>query len=135
MVLVSHNSQTWRTYTKKTNTYQIKQYHQSTNHRSIKIQPKTQVKIQTSTHPNTSKPTDPTVTMPQIPFFKPQQPKETQSLNQINKEEEKYSTTFDPTFYTRLASKLSPLLLWGYLSLGHGGILELQSFFMCPWWH
>ena len=100
-----------------------------------KYNPKTQVKIQTSTHPHTSKPTDPSVTMPQIPFFKPQQPKETQSLNQINKEEEKYSTTFDPTFYTRLASKLSPLLLWGYLSLGHGGILELQSFFMCPWWH
>ena len=51
---------------------------------------------------------DLSVTMPQIPFFKPQQPKETQSLNQINKEEEKYNTTFDPTFYTRLASKLSP---------------------------
>ena len=39
MVLVSHNSQTCRTYTQKTNTNQIKQYHQSTNHRSIKIQP------------------------------------------------------------------------------------------------
>ena len=73
-----------------------------------KYNPKTQVKIQTSTHPHTSKPMDPSVTMPQIPFFKPQKPKETQSLNQINKEEEKYSTTFDPTFYTRLASKLSP---------------------------
>ena len=46
---------------------------------------KTQVKIQTSTHPHTSKPTNPLVTMPQIPFFKPQQPKETQSLNQINR--------------------------------------------------
>ena len=73
-----------------------------------KYNPKTQVKIQTSTHPHTSKPIDPSITMPQIPFFKPQKPKETQSLNQINKEEEKYSTTFDPTFYTRLASKLSP---------------------------
>ena len=72
-----------------------------------KYNPKTQVKIQTSTHPHTSKPMDPSVTMPQIPFFKPQKPKETQSLNQINKEEEKYSTTFDPTFYTRLASKLT----------------------------
>ena len=36
VVLVSHNSQTWRTYTQRTNTNQIKQYHQSTNHRPIK---------------------------------------------------------------------------------------------------
>ena len=30
--------------------------------------------MQTSTHPHTFKPTDPSITMPQIPFFKPQQP-------------------------------------------------------------
>ena len=87
---------------KSSNTIEV----QTTN--LSKYNPKTQVKIQTSSHPHTSKPMDPSITMSQIPFFKPQQPKETQSLNQINKEEEKYSTTFDPMFYTRLASKLSP---------------------------
>ena len=54
MVLISHNSQTWRTYTQKTNTNQIKRYHQSTNHRSIKIptqNPSQNTNITTSTIP------------------------------------------------------------------------------------
>ena len=54
MVLISHNSQTWRTYTQKFNTNQIKRYHQSTNHRSIKIPPQNpsqNTNITTSTIP------------------------------------------------------------------------------------
>ena len=54
MVLISHNSQTWRTYTQKFNTNQFKRYHQSTNHRSIKIthqNPSQNTNITTSTIP------------------------------------------------------------------------------------
>ena len=79
MVLVFHNWQTWRTHTQKTNTNQIKQYYQGTNHRSIKMQPQNpsqntniNTPTQIQTHGSISNHAS-------NPNFKPQQQKKIQS--------------------------------------------------------